>query len=404
MDDKNTKTDEATDAMTDETRQDTLVEDGLGGEPAIEDAPIAEPENSDATETDASVSDDAVVDAGTDDESTDEIEDEPATEVASESPVVDSTDDGTDVSADAGDPDDSADDPAGGDPDDDINHDATDGTADSPSDDAPEDGESEAEPDAPRVSVALTIKGNTKAYKPGEKIDYDTVKVMHGDTDVTASCSFSPEPSTPWDRSDKKVDATATYVAEDGTMSSVTFELARKKTKIIPILLALLAVMLAAAAIVIALNPELINKPDENPNTGAFLIPQGDMSDEEAQALVDEMAEKSRITVSLAPNMVISDDGRLRVNFVVPEGNNGLSERLEVTQGDTVIAKTSPLAPGYMVEWIETDRRPEIGEAVATVYAVTDGNDTGNPVSVEVEIVEPGFVAPAEQRGEKAEQ
>lgn len=245
-----------------------------------------------------------------------------------------------------------------------------------------------------QVTHTLAVRGNKKEYKAGEKIQYEGVTILCDGKDVTPSCSFEPAPGTPYDRSEKSIAATATYVTDNGTSSSVAFELRRKGNRLVPLFVCLGVIVASLAAIVVA-NPDvmasLFGKKEDD--TGAYLIPKGDMTDEEAQALVNEMAAKSRITINLAPNMRISDEKGLRVNFIVPEGNNGLSERLEVTQGDKVIAKTGIIEPGYMVEWIEVDRQPEEGPAVATVYAVSDESDTGNPVSVEVQIVGPDFVA-----------
>jgi hypothetical protein len=71
-----------------------------------------------------------------------------------------------------------------------------------------------------------------------------------------------------------------------------------------------------------------------------------------------------------------------------------LSERFELYQGEKLIARTGVIEPGYGIEWAEIMDSPEVGPAVATVYAVRDGADSGNPVSVEVEVVPYGFVAP----------
>ena len=120
--------------------------------------------------------------------------------------------------------------------------------------------------------------------------------------------------------------------------------------------------------------------------TGSYLIPKGDMSDEEAQRMLDEMTEKSRITVSLAPEMRLRDNGDMRVNLVVPEGNNGLSERLEVEQDGRVVYRSGVVPPGNRLEWGSNSQAHE-GDATATVYAVQDEADFGNPVSVEVTIV-----------------
>ena len=122
-------------------------------------------------------------------------------------------------------------------------------------------------------------------------------------------------------------------------------------------------------------------------DSGVRLIPQGDMTSEEAQALIDEQAESSRMTVSLSPSMRLRDDGSLRPNFIVEEPNNGLSERLEIEQGGQVVYSSGAVAPGYGIEWCQAPAA-RAGSAIATVHALDEqGRDKGNPVSVEIEIV-----------------
>ena len=147
---------------------------------------------------------------------------------------------------------------------------------------------------------------------------------------------------------------------------------------------ALIMILLLLAACC-ALGWQLIRPKGD---TGVRLIPQGEMTRQEAQALVDERAESSRMTVSLSPSMRLREDGSLRPNFIVEEPNNGLSERIEIEQDGQVVYASGPVAPGYEIEWCQAPAaRP--GSAIATVYALDDeGNDRGNPVSVELEIVE----------------
>ena len=102
--------------------------------------------------------------------------------------------------------------------------------------------------------------------------------------------------------------------------------------------------------------------------------------------MLDEMAERSRITVSLAPDMRLRKGGELRVNLVVPEDNNGISERIEVEQDGAVVYRSGVVEPGRTLEWGIGSEAHE-GPATATVYAVgDDGSDFGNPVSVEVTV------------------
>lgn len=122
-------------------------------------------------------------------------------------------------------------------------------------------------------------------------------------------------------------------------------------------------------------------------DTGTYVIPQGNMTSAEAQAMLDEQVEASRITVSVAPVMRLGADGSLRANFVVEEPNNGLSERIEIEQDGRVVYASGAVSPGYAIEWCQAPDA-HTGPAIATVYALDDnGDDRGNPISVEVEIV-----------------
>lgn len=146
-------------------------------------------------------------------------------------------------------------------------------------------------------------------------------------------------------------------------------------------------IAVSAALVVIALMLCARCSAPRGVDEGIRIIPRGSMSAAEAQQMLDEQVEASRITVSLSPQPELQD-GRLRVNFAVIEPNNGISERLEIEQDGRVVYRTGTVAPGYVVEW---GNAPDAhaGAAVATVYAVHEsGADFGNPVSVEIEIVE----------------
>jgi hypothetical protein len=233
---------------------------------------------------------------------------------------------------------------------------------------------------ASTTNLVADVQGAKLAYVPGERIDLSGVKFMLDGTDVTDKVSLSVKDGDAFPADVVKLTVTASV--DDATTS---FELKRKR-RILPIILGLLAVAALIVGIVLAMRP-----PEQEPfpqgDTGTYLIPKGDMSDEEAQKLVDEMAEKSRITVSLAPEMRLESDGRLRVNLVVPEENNGLSERLEIEQDGKIVYRSGVVNPGNRLEWGNDANDAHEGPATATVYAIQDDADFGNPVSVEVQIV-----------------
>ena len=152
----------------------------------------------------------------------------------------------------------------------------------------------------------------------------------------------------------------------------------------------LVAIIIVLLILLLLLLAQLLwnAAPQRQGDTGSYIIPQGEMSSDEAQALIDDQAEKSRITISLAPTMKLKEDGSLRVNFIVEEPNNGFSERLEVEQDGQIVYASGAVAPGYAIEWCQSSGA-HAGPATATVFALDEnGNDRGNPASVEVEIVE----------------
>ena len=243
-------------------------------------------------------------------------------------------------------------------------------------------------PFAMAPNLVVDTKKTQTAYRPGESIDYTGIRVTINGNDVTRYCQFLPKPGAAWDRGKKKVDAKVRCpIQRDANgrpiYAMATFTLRRRK-RILPLVITLIMLVLAGVGGFMAWQ-HFFNQPSGD--TGSQIIPQGNMTDEEAQDLVNEMAEKSRITVSIAPNMALKDDGQLRVNFIVMEPNNGLSERLEVEQDGQVVYRSGIVQPGYSIEWGEAPSAKP-GPATATVYAVSGDADTGNPISVEVNIVE----------------
>lgn len=150
-----------------------------------------------------------------------------------------------------------------------------------------------------------------------------------------------------------------------------------------PLLIALLVLVLAL--ILVVMTWWMLRSSS---GAGSRIVPMGEMTADEARAALDGEVEKSRITVSLAPAPILDAAKSLAVNFVVVPGNNGYSERFEIVQGDRVVYTSDVVAPGSKIEAV-TVPDAHAGKAIATVYAVDgDGSDAGNPVSVELEIVE----------------
>lgn len=124
------------------------------------------------------------------------------------------------------------------------------------------------------------------------------------------------------------------------------------------------------------------------------IIAQGDMSDKEAQAMLDEQARSSQIIASVAKEVKIDESGRLRLNMRVIDGEdasnpgyvNNLDQRIWVVQDDAVIYESDIVKRGNTLEWTTpTEATP--GIAYAHIQGVTeDGNDSGNAIVIPVTI------------------
>jgi hypothetical protein len=217
-------------------------------------------------------------------------------------------------------------------------------------------------------------------YGAGERISFTGLTVAFDGVDVTNECVTSVKEGTPFPIDERCLDV---EVKHEPSGKTIVLTLKRKRKLLIPILIGLLVAALVGAGIWMFTHPAEQKFPEGE--TGSYIIPKGNMSDEDAQKMLDEMTEKSRITVSIAPDMKLKDNGDLRVNLVVPEGNNGLSERLEIEQDGRVVYRSGVVSPGHLLEWGSNSTAHE-GTATATIYAIQSDADFGNPVSVEVNI------------------
>lgn len=151
-------------------------------------------------------------------------------------------------------------------------------------------------------------------------------------------------------------------------------------------MIALIALLtfVAAACVLYALNAPRQTASD----TGSAIIPMGNMTQTQAQAMLDEQTEQSRIHISIAPKPVLTTNGELQVNLIVPEENNGYSERLVIEQDGKVVYESGVIRPGHVLEWAR-DVQAHAGRATAVIWAVDgNGSDHGNPVAVEIEITD----------------
>lgn len=243
---------------------------------------------------------------------------------------------------------------------------------------------SDERPDQARYGAGKLVvmqQPDKMKYGAGERISFTGLVVSFDGVDVTNECVTSVKEGTPFPIDERRLDVEVKHEPSGRTIV-LTFK--RKRKLLIPILIGLLVAALVGAGIWMFTHPAEQKFPEGE--TGSYIIPKGDMSDEDAQKMLDEMTEKSRITVSIAPDMKLKDNGDLRVNLVVPEGNNGLSERLEIEQDGRVVYRSGVVSPGHLLEW-GSGSSAHTGTATATIYAIQSDADFGNPVSVEVNIV-----------------
>lgn len=235
--------------------------------------------------------------------------------------------------------------------------------------------------DASSGKLVVMQQPDKVKYGAGERISFKGLVVAFDGTDVTNECVISVKEGMPFPIDERRLDVEVKHAPSGKT---IVLTLKRKRKLLIPILIGLLVAALVGAGIWMFTHPAEQKFPEGE--TGSYIIPKGNMSDEDAQKMLDEMTEKSRITVSIAPDMKLKDNGDLRVNLVVPEGNNGLSERLEIEQDGRVVYRSGVVSPGHVLEW-GSNSSAHTGTATATIYAIQSDADFGNPVSVEVNIV-----------------
>lgn len=153
----------------------------------------------------------------------------------------------------------------------------------------------------------------------------------------------------------------------------------KRKRRIVIILIILLLLLLLALLAWRLLLPQ--------GTAGSRIVPSFTSDVAEAQAALDESVQKSRITVSLIPNPTLDvQTGTLALNFVVSPDNNGFAERFIIEQDGRTVYESERVLPGFALATVQVPEA-HVGAATATVFAVDDdGNDYGNPVSVELVI------------------
>ena len=154
----------------------------------------------------------------------------------------------------------------------------------------------------------------------------------------------------------------------------------KRRRKIPIIVLLILALLLACAG-----GFMLWKSMQQDVDPGATIQETSGKTTMEIQEELDEIANSSRMTISVAPAVQI-EDGRARVNVVNVDGNR-FNQTFTLSQDGKQVYASGIVECGKKVEWCDAEGLHE-GTATITVQAVdkATGKAYGNPQSVEVEI------------------
>lgn len=170
----------------------------------------------------------------------------------------------------------------------------------------------------------------------------------------------------------------------DGDLDEPDSETGKKKDKkrVLVIILLLLALCLAGAGGYMLWRSQ---QPDLDPGATIQETTKGKTT-KEIQAELDKIAEKSRMTISVAPTVTLKN-GKARVN-VINVKDNRFDQKFTLKQDGTVVYRSGVIKRGHKVEWCKADGLKE-GTATLTVQAVNrkTGKASGNPQSVDVKVV-----------------
>lgn len=124
-------------------------------------------------------------------------------------------------------------------------------------------------------------------------------------------------------------------------------------------------------------------QPDLDPGTS--IQQTSGKTTKEIQEELDEIANKSRMTISVAPTVKLKGH-RARVNVINVEDNK-FDQKFTLSQGGKTIYESGIVKTGHKVEWCDADGLTK-GTATLTVQAVNKktGKASGNPQSVEVKV------------------
>jgi len=167
----------------------------------------------------------------------------------------------------------------------------------------------------------------------------------------------------------------------------------RSSLVIIVVIVALMAAVTVWACLYSSGMQEAAASERTHENT-THIIAQGDMSDREAQAMLDKQARESRIIASVAKEVKMDEAGRLHLNMRVIDGEddaypgytNNLDQRIWIVQDDEVVYESNVIHRGDVLEWT-TPTEATVGIAYAHIQGVNEeGNDSGNAVVIPVTI------------------
>lgn len=152
-----------------------------------------------------------------------------------------------------------------------------------------------------------------------------------------------------------------------------------RRRKVPIIILLILTLLLACAG-----GFMLWKSTQRDVDPGATIQETSGKTTKEIQEELDEIANKSRMTISVAPAVQLKD-GRARVNVE----DNKFNQTFTLSQDGKDVYTSGIVKCGQKVEWCDAEGLHE-GTATLTVQAMDKKTDKafGNPQSVEVKVTE----------------
>lgn len=105
-----------------------------------------------------------------------------------------------------------------------------------------------------------------------------------------------------------------------------------------------------------------------------------------AQSELDAAAAASAMTVNFPEKIYVGTDAKAHVAFSVPAGNNGISERMTISQNGVVLYESAPVVPGGSLDAVFEGLHD--GAAGVSIRGISSDGVEGGSVNFTVRVVE----------------